>query len=104
MDRVSSETTQSSLNSCTSRLTSSPDAFKGKKVGGRPRRAFTLQDSLSIICYGLIQGWLMSSCPPTLRLGALPSDPVLTQSLLSLFVVVFVLSPAIFGVFLLPRI
>ncbi|KAI5665275.1 hypothetical protein M9H77_24598 [Catharanthus roseus] len=33
------------LNSCTSRLTSSPDAFKGKKIGGRPRRAFTLQDS-----------------------------------------------------------
>lgn len=46
----------------------------------------------------------MSSRPPALRLGALPSDPVLTQSLLSLFVVVFVLGPASFGVVLLPRI
>ncbi|KAI5653616.1 hypothetical protein M9H77_30803 [Catharanthus roseus] len=31
MDGVPGETTQSSLNSCTSRLTSSPDTFKGKK-------------------------------------------------------------------------
>jgi hypothetical protein len=46
----------------------------------------------------------MSSRPPALRLGALPSDPVLTQSLLSLFAVVFVLGPASFGVVLLPRI
>lgn len=30
MDGVPGETTQSSLNYCTSRLTSSPDAFKGK--------------------------------------------------------------------------
>ncbi|KAI5672943.1 hypothetical protein M9H77_13307 [Catharanthus roseus] len=44
MDGVPGETTQSSLNSCTSRLTSSPDVFKGKNVGGKPRRAFTLQD------------------------------------------------------------
>ncbi|KAI5664353.1 hypothetical protein M9H77_23676 [Catharanthus roseus] len=100
----SSEITQSSLNSCNSWLTSSPDAFKGKKVGDRPRRAFTLQYSLSMICYGLIQGWLISSRPPALRLGALPSDPVLTQSLHSLFIVVFVLGPASFGVVLLPRI
>ena len=45
----------------------------------------------------------MSSRPPALRLGALPSDdhPVLTQSLLSLFAVVFVLGPASFGVVVL---
>jgi len=50
MDGVPGETTQSSLNYCTSRLTSSPDAFKGKRVGGRPRRAFTLQ-VLSRACF-----------------------------------------------------
>lgn len=44
----------------------------------------------------------MSSRPPALWLGALPSDPVLTQSLLSLFAVVF--GPASFGVVVLPRI
>ncbi|KAI5681658.1 hypothetical protein M9H77_02886 [Catharanthus roseus] len=89
MDGVSGKITQLSLNSCTSRLMSSLDTFKGKKVGA-----------------GLERPLLYRTAPilSALRLGALPSDPVLTQSFLSLFVVVFVLGLASFGMVLLLRI
>jgi len=44
----------------------------------------------------------MSSRPPALRLGALPSDdhPVLTQSLLSLFALAFILQSILNQLFL----